>query len=645
MNASRAKLPGGGKEFFRGLLPVLMVVCGTVLDGIIRFSYFRRMVYSDFSIYLVSILFEISLCVICLKIARRFKAAGYIFLFLYIFGYLGPYSFYMYVQALPGVNTFSYMFLVPQDFFGLAGDGLNPFYILIAAVCFVLLWIVIQRILARNIESSNRTVAYAGVVLVIAGVVLNHSISIKDNRALPFSNSLFSIINGYRDFQHGRLSSYNLMLRTVNLKKPEIQRTPEFNLLFVVNESLSAEYIKDFGYPLDTIPRISGFIARNRDDVFLFPRAYSNSTVTKVSVSNMLTGLNPIQGRYDLGKSPFFYEILKNNLSSYRTGLMTSWSYKPANFIDFIASPYLDFSRYQEKTGAKMVCNVSADDSLITTYFSDFIGGVGKSEKFCAVLHYGNTHYPYFSKPGDKVINLQNRLLTDYIASVHNLDRNISTVFQMLEDRGLLKNTVIIFTSDHGEAFGQVEKRYTHLGMFSVYTTHVPLWMYIPETVLAERPEIREELNRNTGRNVTNNDIFPTVLDLYGLKTAATSKFGRSLLSDIDPQREIFIFNGLKENRTDNHEYLGIVKGDEYFTEETNVNYARYCLFDLSDARQTHNYWGESIRKDSDYLASLKGNNLDVFIIKPLERRDILFTFLDGAHFGSFFKLKRPNGN
>jgi arylsulfatase A-like enzyme len=231
-------------------------------------------------------------------------------------------------------------------------------------------------------------------------------------------------------------------------------------------------------------------------------------------------------------------------------------------------------------------------------------------------------------------------MFSAYLSALHNLDRNISSVFHMLEDRGLMENTVIIFTSDHGEAFGEVEKRCTHLGMFSLYTTRVPLWIYIPEKVLAAHPEIRDGLNRNIEKNVTNNDIFPTVLDLYGLKTAANLEFGRSLISDFDPRREIFIFNGLKENRTDNHEYLGIVRGNDFFTEETEVNYARYCLFDLSDSEQASNLWGKTPLKDATFLASLKENNLDMFILRPLEKRDALLAFLDGRHIGMLLKSK-----
>jgi len=647
-----------GNGFFRGFFPVLLVVFGALLDMLVRFQYFRRIQYSDFSIYLVSILFEIAFCVVCLRLARRFAVAGYIFLFLYVFSFLATYTFYGYVRALPGVNAFSYMFLVPEDFFGIAGDGLNPLYILIALGCFALLWFTARKILAGNFLPSNRTTAYAGVALISTAAILNQAIAFKDNRALPFSNSLFSIINGYCDFHHGKLASYNLMLRRVSLKEPETPKTPEFNLVLIVNESLSAAYVKEYGFSLSTIPRISEFIARNRRDVFLFPRAFSNSIVTKVSVSNMLAGLNPIQGRYELGKSPLFYEVLKNNFAPYKTGIITSWSYRPANFIDFIASPYLDFSRYQENTGAKKVCNVSADDSLITPYFTEFLESLKERERFCAVLHYGNTHYPYYSKPGDKVFTQQNRMFSAYLSNLHNpdrnissmfsaylsalhnLDRNISSVFQMLEDRGLMENTVIIFTSDHGEAFGEVEKRCTHLGMFSLYTTRVPLWIYIPEKVLAAHPEIRDGLNRNIEKNVTNNDIFPTVLDLYGLKTAANLEFGRSLISDFDPRREIFIFNGLKENRTDNHEYLGIVRGNDFFTEETEVNYARYCLFDLSDSEQASNLWGKTPLKDATFLASLKENNLDMFILRPLEKRDALLAFLDGRHIGMLLKSK-----
>ncbi len=626
-------------------IPLILVLFCTVLDMIVRHQYFRSAMVTDLWVYILSVAFEISAWLIVIRIAAKRRAAGYVFLFLYVFAFLATYTFYAYFKALPGINTFSYMFLVPEDFFGIAGDGFNPWYLLVAIGFFAGLWFAAKKMISADAKPSNRVVVAAVVLCLLSGAVLNRAISHKDNRALPFTNSIFSIVNGYLDFRDGKQSSYNLMHRMIRLRKPEITQKPEFNIVLVINESLNASCFREYGSKLDTTPRLSSFIEKNRDDIFLFPRAFSNSTVTKVSVSNLLAGRNPIEGMSALGKSPLLYEVLRNNLSPYRTALITSWSYTPANFIDFVSSPYLDFSRYQEHTRAEKVCNVCSDDSLITPQFDEFLDTVGGGGRFCAILHYGNTHYPYFSKPGDRVFPSSDRFLSDYLASLRNLDRNISSVLSLIDSRGLMSNTVVIFTSDHAEAFGEADRRWGHLGMFTTYTTHVPFWVYVPEQMLAARPEIRAAFEKNIQKNITNNDIFPTVLDLYGLKTESGLKFGRSLLTDVDPRREIYVFNGLKENRTDNHEYIGIIRENDFFSVETDVDCSRFCLYQLADGRQSGNLWGRSPAKDAAFLASLRTNNMNMFLLRPLDPERTLFALLDNNRIGEFLRSKQFIGH
>ncbi len=640
----------GMREFFtarfpdrknlRSMIPFLFVFGVVLLDHIIRLSYFDRMLFPDALVYSLSIFFEAAVILIFLRLAGTSALSGYLFLTVYLFGSVATYTFYVYFKALPGVNTFSYMFLEPEDFFGIAGDGINIWYMLLATVILAAIWRPVKRFMAVNTPCSNRALAIALVIVFAAGFMLNRSISNKDNRALPITNSIFSIYNGYRDFRHGKLASFELMHRSISLPRPTVRKAPKFNLLVIVNESLSAQYLEEYGYSLNTMPEITKFIESERNNTFLFPRAFSNATITKMSVPCIMTGLNPIEGRHQLGKAPLFYEILKNNLASYRTGLMTSWSYKSANFVEFMASPYLDYYRYLENSGAKKVCNVSADDSLIAADFQTFLDERKPPEKFCAVLHYANTHYPYFSKPGDRRFNLPNRMLTDYLASVHNLDNNISMVFDALRKRNLLNDTVIVFTSDHGEAFGEVDKRSGHLGLFTVYTTRVPFWMYIPDTVLVNHPEYRAVLERNMLRNVCNNDIFPTILGLYGLDGEYKSRFGRSLLADIPENRDIFVFNGLKENRTDNREYLGIIRKDSFFAVEKEFDYGVYHLYDFRDIAQVNNLWGRGEDRDSTFIASLRRENLDLFVMRPPVDPRVFLTMMDPRWVSEFLKRK-----
>jgi glucan phosphoethanolaminetransferase (alkaline phosphatase superfamily) len=620
--------------------PLLFICCITLIDILLRHSYFRMMILEDIGVYLVSILFELSFVIVFLALLGRSLIICYLFSLVYLFSIIASYAFYTYSRAMPGVNTFSYIFLDTRDFFKIAGDGLSFWTIGIIVVFFVGAWFLLKKFFPRFEPPTRKILIVFSILLLATGLVLNNNVALKDNRSLPFSNCLFSLINGYGDYKMGRLANFRLMHRSIHLKKPEMQKNAEFNILFIINESLSAQYLKEFGSSLNPTPKISDFIEDNKNNTFVFPKAFSNSTITKVSVSYLTAGLNPVQGRYELGKSPLFFEILKNNLNSYKTAIITSWSYKQANYIDFVSSPYLDYLKCYENIPGEAVCNLSADDSLNTVNFDDFLKEVEPGEKFCAALHYGNTHYPYYSKPRNKVFTMQNRMFAEYLNAVHNLDDNISSVLDVLRKKKLLDNTVIIFTSDHGESFGEVDKRSGHIGKFSFYTSKIPFWIYVPEQILSQHPEFRENLQANMKKNVSNNDIFPTILSFYGFQSPQAVRLGSSLLSDVDGGRDIFIFNGTKENRTDNRDYVGVIRNNDFFIVENQINSASYFRYDLSDLSQASNLWGTAPEKDRELIASLRRENLEVFIKGPTESQKLFTSLLENQKIESFLKVK-----
>lgn len=72
---------------------------------------------------------------------------------------------------------------------------------------------------------------------------------------------------------------------------------------------------------------------------------------------------------------------------------------------------------------------------------------------------------------------LRDRLRERYDAAVALMDRKLARFFRELDSRGLLDDTLVVLTSDHGEAFGE-HGLYLHDA--SVFETHlhVPLWIH-----------------------------------------------------------------------------------------------------------------------------------------------------------------------
>jgi len=111
----------------------------------------------------------------------------------------------------------------------------------------------------------------------------------------------------------------------------------------------------------------------------------------------------------------------------------------------------------------------------------------------------------------------------DYATMVDNLDRNTGLLLAELESKGVLDNTLIIFTSDNGGLFGITYQLPLRAGKGSYYEggIRVPFFFVwgdkIPTGVQNETP-------------ITNIDLFPTILSAAGIETGELAHDGENLL-------------------------------------------------------------------------------------------------------------------
>ena len=112
------------------------------------------------------------------------------------------------------------------------------------------------------------------------------------------------------------------------------------------------------------------------------------------------------------------------------------------------------------------------------------------------------------------------KLTREYYASISSVDRNVGRLLETLDALGLSKDTIVIFTSDHGYMIG-------HHGLW-----HKGNATWLVEGQKGRRPNMFEESirvplivrwpgviepGRQLERVVVNIDLFPTILDLVGL--------------------------------------------------------------------------------------------------------------------------------
>jgi arylsulfatase A-like enzyme len=187
----------------------------------------------------------------------------------------------------------------------------------------------------------------------------------------------------------------------------------------------------------------------------------------------------------------------------------------------------------------------SRDARRINGAFLDWLSqSRGTDRPFFAFLNYMDAHGPYLVPASqsshfgvwpqsrsdydmlldswniDKT-NLRPRdiaLLRDgYDDCIAYLDQQIGTLLDELDRRGVLRNTLVIVTSDHGEQFGE-HQVFDHGFSLYLYETHVPLLVISPSA----------PAGRAITAPVSLRDLPATVVDMLGL--AAGSPFpGQSL--------------------------------------------------------------------------------------------------------------------
>ncbi len=112
----------------------------------------------------------------------------------------------------------------------------------------------------------------------------------------------------------------------------------------------------------------------------------------------------------------------------------------------------------------------------------------------------------------------KHRMLAEYYSRVTYFDRQIGQLLDTLEKENLADNTVIVYTSDHGDDMGKLG--YWGKTSFYEHVVKVPLIISIPGKT---RNVIRDE-------NVSLVDLFPTLTEIAGCPPVTYPLDGNSLM-------------------------------------------------------------------------------------------------------------------
>jgi glucan phosphoethanolaminetransferase (alkaline phosphatase superfamily) len=248
----------------------------------------------------------------------------------------------------------------------------------------------------------------------------------------------------------------------------------------------------------------------------------SNSSTTAIQLAVLWSGLQPTATREALHAAPLLYDYA--HAAGVDDAYWTSHHMMFANSRLFVQD--LPTSHQCGATDLDPLADIDlgGPDERLTERVKAEMPGM--HEPFFGVVHYGNTHTPYRVDPAASPFQpsfvskdpADNDAYENYYRNAVFLqDRTIGDMIRFIRAQPFGARTVIVFTSDHGEAFrehGQIG----HTGAVLDEEIHVPFWIDAPPGTLTDAE--RGALAAAKDRLAFHTDVAPTVLDLLGVLDA-----------------------------------------------------------------------------------------------------------------------------
>ncbi|RWZ67753.1 DUF4976 domain-containing protein [Labedella populi] len=198
----------------------------------------------------------------------------------------------------------------------------------------------------------------------------------------------------------------------------------------------------------------------------------------------------------------------------------------------------------------------------------------------------------------DAIVQLENptaeqldRQRRHYFANVSLIDEQVGGLIDALDARGVLDDTIIVFTSDHGDALND----HGHSQKWTMYepSVHVPGIIWGPGRVAADQqlPGL-----------ISLMDFAPTLLELAGL-TAPEWMEAESLLPALRGDEwtgRTYVFSEHARDFILTETALMTMVRDERFKLVEFIDYDEGQLFDLvDDPFEEHNLWGDETHRET----------------------------------------------
>ena len=235
------------------------------------------------------------------------------------------------------------------------------------------------------------------------------------------------------------------------------------NVLLLVLESVGAKYMSLYSPEYMTTPHLCRLAEQYG---LVFDRYYAHAPSTSAAIASMFCSVLPrhgwraIPGKYPKLSIASIADVVRT--AGYRTGFLHSGDLSFDDEGEFLrnhgfqdtwdfrtlrAHRFANRSRPALRGGRGQV----PDASLLTA--AEHWIDQNRHQPFFLVLWTIQTHHPYVTDRRERLA--QDRDLNRYLLALKDADRLLLDLWNLLDSKGLLDNTVLVITADHGEAFWQ----------------------------------------------------------------------------------------------------------------------------------------------------------------------------------------------
>jgi len=292
-----------------------------------------------------------------------------------------------------------------------------------------------------------------------------------------------------------------------------LQDRDDLNVLFILIDTLRADRLGSYGHPRDTSPTID----RLAGSGLRFARHLAQSSWTKASMASLWTSLYPPRAgvtRFDhilAEEADSAAERLQDagfrTIGLYRNG----WVAPTFGFeqgFEVYSRPALRKPNPSVRAENPTMGVVGTDEDTIAAAIEFLRLNRRTDQRWFLYLHLMDVHEYLYD---EESAIFGGRYIDKYDSSIRWTDGTIATLLEYLAEWELDDETLVVLTSDHGEAF---RERGLEGHARAVYreTTEVPFVLSFP---------FRLEPGAVVTTRTQNVDVWPTLLDLLGLEVPA----------------------------------------------------------------------------------------------------------------------------